>query len=86
MRVSDVKHIGESAHIATLAVSQLPEFFTWYNEQCQQIVAGGENAHLMVTPYETGFHRAVASKLYILMEELNSLRNAYQEIIDGVKQ
>ena len=84
MRVSDVKHIGESAQIATLAVSQLPEFFTWYNEQCQQVVAVADAR--MITPYETGFHRAVASKLYVLMEELNGLRNAYQDIMEGVKQ
>jgi len=85
-RISDVKHLGDSAHILTLAVSQLPEFFTWLDAQSQQIVNGGENAHLMVTPYETGMYRAVATKLYETMEYLNSIRNTYEEIVKGAAQ
>lgn len=82
-RISDVKHLGESVQILNLAVSQLPEFFTWLDKEGKKVIDGGE---LLVTPYETGMYRAVAAKLYETMEYLNSIRNSYEEIVKGAAQ
>lgn len=85
-RISDIEHFAESIKITQEAVEKLPGLFAWILEHGAQIAAGGDNAHLLITPHETGLQRCVALKLQESVQYLEAVRKAYNDIMKGAEQ